>query len=281
MATTGSSVLDRILEAKRAAVDAARRERPLEQLRELADAAPPARPFRDALLAASPIALIAELKKASPSAGLLRADFDVEYLARRYTEAGAAALSVITETDFFLGRPEFIAQAKAASALPVLRKDFIIDEYQIIEARAIGADAVLLIAAALDTETLHRFCETARAAGLHTLLEIHDEAELARVEGVPCDILGVNNRNLKTMQVDIETSIRLAPALAAAPCRISESGVSTPAHARALAAAGFNGILIGTSLVKQPDPAPMIRSLLDFKMENITVQNIFFSKGAD
>lgn len=254
--------LERILSAKREEVESVKKTQPRALLEDRAAAAEPPRTFREALLRAGPVALIAELKKASPSAGVLREDFPVEWLARRYHAAGAAAVSVLTERAFFLGDPAFIELAKSACPLPTLRKDFIFDEYQVVESRAIGADAILLIATILEREQIECFTNTAHSLGMQTLLEIHSPEELERVSGIPCDIIGVNNRNLATMEVDIGNSIRLAPSLKDAECRISESGISSRADVEALAEAGYDGILVGASLVTAPDPAGRIRELM-------------------
>lgn len=206
---------------------------------------------------AGDVALIAEVKKASPSAGIICPDFDPVRIAREYEAAGASCLSVLTDEQFFQGSLEYLRQIRAAVALPLLRKDFIIDERQILEAIEWGADAILLIAAILDDTSLRRFQELAQAAGLTALVEVHDEAELDRAMAAGCRLVGVNNRNLKTFQVDLGTTERLAARLFAkpagsegSPLLVAESGIHTRADVQRLHACGAGAILVGESLVK-------------------------------
>ncbi|MEW5945951.1 MAG: indole-3-glycerol phosphate synthase TrpC [bacterium] len=256
------TLLERIVEARREDVAAMKRRLPREAVEAEAAGAAPARRFREAVLAGKPVGLIAEVKRASPSRGVLRGDFDVEGIARGYATGGAAALSVLTEGRFFQGAPEYVAMAKGACPLPVLRKDFIVDEYQVVESRALGADCVLLIATLLEESRLGDFCRLALSLGMETLVEIHSERELEKISGVPCDIIGVNNRDLTTMEVDIRTSVRLAGLLRGAECRVSESGIGAPEDVRVMKEAGYHGVLVGEALMTAPDPGRKARELL-------------------
>ncbi len=207
-------------------------------------------------------AIIAELKKASPSRGLIRADFQVVKLAAMLAQAGAAALSVLTEEQFFQGSLANLERASAATAVPCLRKDFIVDEFQILEARAARADAILLIAAALDDGTLRRLTDAAHVRGLDVLCEVHDAEEAARVVDLGCDAVGVNNRNLRTFDVSLEVSLELAGRLPVGAVRVAESGIHSAADIARLRAAGFDAFLIGESLMRQPDPGVALSTLL-------------------
>jgi indole-3-glycerol phosphate synthase len=207
-------------------------------------------------------AIIAELKKASPSRGLIRAEFSVAALAPMLANAGAAALSVLTEEHFFQGSLENLEQASAAVAIPCLRKDFIVDEFQILEARASCADAVLLIAAVLDDATLRNLTDAAHVQGLDVLCEVHDAVEVARVLDLGCEAIGVNNRNLRTFQVSLDVSLELAELLAENVVRVAESGIHTAQDIIRLRAAGFDAFLIGESLMRQPDPGKALAGLL-------------------
>ncbi|MFC5862678.1 indole-3-glycerol phosphate synthase TrpC [Acidicapsa dinghuensis] len=218
-------------------------------------------------------AVIAELKKASPSKGLIRADFNVEHLARQYETSGAAALSVLTDEPYFQGSLRNLELASAAVAIPCLRKDFTIDEYQIVEARAHRGDAILLIAAALTSEEMHRFTHTAHAIDLDVLIEVHTGEELDRVlalDEAP-DAIGVNNRNLKTFAVRLETSLELAVRIPADVVRVAESGIATAADMVRLREAGFDAFLIGESLMRQPDPGAALSTLLAEAVSSIPV----------
>ena len=207
-------------------------------------------------------AIIAELKKASPSKGLIRAEFDVASLATRLANAGAAALSVLTEEHFFQGSLANLQQASRASSIPCLRKDFIVDEFQILEARAFAADAILLIAAGLDDSALKQLTNAAHAQHLDVLCEVHNAEELARVLDLGCDAIGVNNRNLHTFELHLETSIELASLLPENTVSVAESGIHTAADIARLRAAGFNAFLVGESLMRQPDPEHALTRLL-------------------
>ena len=207
-------------------------------------------------------AIIAELKKASPSKGLIRAEFNVTSLATSLAHAGAAALSVLTEPHFFQGSLANLQQASSVVTIPCLRKDFIVDEFQILEARAFAADAILLIAAGLDDSALKRLTFAAHAHQLDVLCEVHNAEELARVLDLGCDAIGVNNRNLHTLEVRLETSVELASSLPGSVVKVAESGIHSSADIARLRAAGFNAFLVGESLMRQPDPDQALTRLL-------------------
>ena len=209
-------------------------------------------------------AVIAELKKASPSKGLIRADFDIEWLARRYEAGGATALSVLTDEPYFQGSLRNLELASAAVTLPCLRKDFTVDDYQIVEARAHCADAILLIAAALSDAEMLRFTRTAHELGLDVLSEVHTGEELERVLSLaePPDAIGVNNRDLRSFAVRLETSLELAERIPVSVVRVAESGIGTRDDLARLHSAGFDAFLIGESLMRQADPAVALQSLL-------------------
>jgi len=262
-----STRLDTILATTRANVTASRKLVPLSELERRAEAHHP-RGWAAALRrqAAKGPAVIAEIKKASPSKGLIRADFDVEWLARRYRAGGAAALSVLTDETYFQGSLRNLELVSAAVKLPCLRKDFTVDEYQIVEARAHRADAILLIAAALTDAELKRFALTANGFSLDVLVEVHTADELDRVLSAlgetGADAIGVNNRDLKTFDVSLETSLRLVNQIPAAVVRVAESGISTAENLTQLRTAGFDAFLIGESLMRQPDPGAALAELL-------------------
>lgn len=255
--------LDRILAAHREA--AAADERSVDALISRAEALPPTRGFRRALATASgddaPLGVIAEIKRRSPSKGDLAADLDPARLAAAYETGGASALSVLTDEAFFGGSAADLATARAACGLPVLRKDFTVDERDICDARLMGADAVLLIAAALGDDELRGFHELARHLGLDVLVEIHDEPELERALGVGADLVGVNQRDLVTFAVDTERAVRMAGQLPDHVVRVAESGVDGPASAAELSAAGYHAVLVGESLVVAADPAAAVAAL--------------------
>lgn len=206
--------------------------------------------------------MITELKKASPSRGLIRADFDPQQLARDFENAGAAALSVLTDTDFFQGSLENLRIASRSTQLPCLRKDFIVDEFQLLEARANCADAVLLIVAALSHSLLADLANKSRALGLDVLCEAHDEEELERALDAGCDLVGVNNRDLRTFQVNLETALRLGPMIPKGVMSVAESGIHTGEDIARLRAAGYRAFLIGESLMKAEKPGEALRLLL-------------------
>jgi len=209
------------------------------------------------------VAVIAELKKASPSKGLIRADFRPSELARDLERAGAAALSVLTDEQFFQGSLDYLREASSSSSLPCLRKDFIIDEFQIVEARANRADAILLIVAALDQKELVSLAEIARSHSLDVLCEAHDEPELQRALDAGCDLIGINSRNLRTFEVNLETAFRLAEKIPAACVRVAESGIQSGADVARLRSAGYEAFLIGEWLMKAEHPGEALAKLLE------------------
>lgn len=259
--------LDTIITRTRATVALAKDQISFPELERLAALHQP-RGWAAALRARSQSApaVIAEIKKASPSKGLIRADFNVQWLATRYQHGGAAALSVLTDEPFFQGSLRNLEIASAAVVLPCLRKDFTIDEYQILEARAHRADAILLIAAALTTFELKRFSGLAHSLALDVLVEVHTAAELNLVlealGDTGADAIGVNNRDLKTFEVRMETSLDLVPHIPAAVVRVAESGITTRDDIARLRTAGFDAFLIGESLMRQPDPGDALAHLL-------------------
>jgi indole-3-glycerol phosphate synthase len=220
----------------------------------------PARPFAKQLRDHAP-AVIAEIKKASPSKGLLQADFHPAVIAHQYEQGGAACLSVLTDKQFFQGSLHDLEAARAATQLPVLRKDFTIDRLQILEAAAHGADAILLIAAILDMHELRHLRELADSLGLAALVEVHDHDELSKAIDSGAETIGVNNRNLDTFEVSLDTSLRLSYLMPAGVTRVTESGIFTRADIETLGAAGFHAFLIGESLMKSNDPAAALRRL--------------------
>jgi indole-3-glycerol phosphate synthase len=262
-----STYLDTILASTREAVASAQRSAPVEELERLAGAHGP-RGWAAALRRQAAVgpAVIAEIKKASPSKGLIREDFDVAWLARRYQAGGAAALSVLTDEPYFQGRLRNLELASEAVSLPCLRKDFMVDEYQIVEARAHRADAILLIAAALTDAELKRFSLAARGLELDVLVEVHTADELERVLDAlgetGADAIGVNNRNLKSFDVRLETSLELVGRIPAGVVRVTESGIFNADDMVRLRVAGFDAFLIGESLMRQPDPGSALAALL-------------------
>jgi indole-3-glycerol phosphate synthase len=209
------------------------------------------------------VAVIAELKKASPSKGLIRADFRPAVLARELELAGAAALSVLTDEQFFQGSLDYLREASEATSLPCLRKDFIVDEFQIVEARAYSADAVLLIAAALSQDELVRLARSAWSHGLDVLCEAHDEEELQRALDAGCNLIGINSRNLHTFEVTLDTALRLAEKIPSGCVRVAESGIHSGAYVARLKAAGYDAFLIGESLMKQERPGEALAKLME------------------
>ena len=259
--TNSGTVLGRIVEARRAEVAHRQRVVPETVLRIAAKKADPPRDFAGALCR-DQINVIAELKKASPSAGLLREAFDPKSLARGFEEAGAAALSVLTEEEFFQGDLKYMRDARAAVGLPVLRKDFIVDPWQVWEARATNADSFLLIVAALDDALLAELLALGRELGMEPLVEVHTREELTRALAAGARILGVNNRNLRTLEVRVETSYELIESIPEECIAVCESGLRTHEDLTRLRAAGFDAFLIGEHLMAQPDPAAALRMLL-------------------
>jgi indole-3-glycerol phosphate synthase len=265
-----SDVLARICADKRTAVAAAKAARPLAAVEAEAKTAAPPRGFVAALerkLAEGRHALIAEIKKASPSRGLIRADFDPPALARAYAAGGAACLSVLTDEPYFQGRPEYLSEARAACALPALRKDFLLEPYQIVEARALGADCVLLIMAALEDGSAQELAALAHELGMDVLVEIHDGAELDRALRLPVRLLGINNRNLKTLAVDLAVTEGLAPRVPPGRLVVSESGLHARVDLDRMARAGARCFLVGESLMKRDDVEAATRALLGAPFE--------------
>jgi indole-3-glycerol phosphate synthase len=261
--STGSSVLDTILARTRERVARESRRQPLSDLEALAATVPPPRPFAPTLARRDRVNVIAEHKRRSPSRGAIREDLRPADVAQAYQAAGAAALSVLTDEPFFGGRLEHLVAARAATSLPVLRKDFVMDPWQVWEARAAGADAVLLIVAALDDGALRALLDETARAGLEALVEVHDRAELDRALRAGAHVVGVNNRNLKTMEVSLDTALSLAPALPTEVVAIAESGIRSGDDVRRLRQAGFSAFLIGETLMGAPDPGAALRSLLE------------------
>ena len=253
------TVLDQIIVRKRAELVAQRALIKIEELEKRPRS--PHRSFREALATRHP-AIIAEIKKASPSAGVIADDFDPAGIATRYEAAGAAALSVLTDPQFFQGSLDHLKRAREATRLPVLRKDFTLDRYHLVEAASAGADAVLLIVAALASEELRELLQAARDLELEPLVEVHNQQELDQALEAGADFVGVNNRNLKTLEVSLDTSLRLAERIPAHVLAISESGIRAPEDIDRLSRAGYGGFLIGESLMKQPDPGEALSRMI-------------------
>jgi indole-3-glycerol phosphate synthase len=257
-------ILHRILGRKAEEVAARAAARPLAQVRDLAADMPPARGFAAAIeakIAAGLPAVIAEVKKASPSRGVIRADFHPADIARSYEAGGAACLSVLTDIDFFQGADAYLQQARAACALPVLRKDFTIDPYQVYEARALGADCILLIVAALSDGQLAELSGIAMALGLDVLVEVHDIDELERAIQVPAPLLGINNRSLRSFEVSLDTTLSLRSAVPRDRRLVTESGIHTVADVARMRAAGIEAFLVGEAFMREPDPGQALRAL--------------------
>lgn len=259
-----ADILEKILAVKRTEVAAAKQRLPLAALRAQAESVGGGRDFAGALrakVAAGSPAVIAEVKKASPSRGVLRADFDPQAIAASYARHGAACLSVLTDEQFFQGHPDYLRQARAASGLPALRKDFMLDAYQVFEARAWGADCILLIVAALDDGLMRELEETALGLGMAVLVEVHDGPELARALRLKTPLVGINNRNLRTFETSLETTIGLLGELPADRMVITESGILAPADVRRMRAAGVNAFLVGEAFMRAPDPGQALQAL--------------------
>jgi len=250
-------ILERILARKRAELDTARAAVPLAEMQRRAAAAPPARDFVGALraqIAAGRPAVIAEMKRASPSKGLLRADFDPVAIARSYEAGGAACLSVLTDRDFFKGDPSHLLAARGACGLPVLRKDFITEPYQVHEARALGADCILLIAAALARQDMQGLEASARSLGMAVLVEVHDADELEAALSLQTPLLGINNRNLRSFETRLETTLELLPCIPHGRIVVSESGIAGRADIAMLRERGVQAFLVGEALMREADP---------------------------
>jgi indole-3-glycerol phosphate synthase len=259
-----SDILTQIVAVKHEEVAAARSRKPLTEVRADAESRVLTRDFLGAMrarIAAGRPAVIAEIKKASPSKGVLRADFEPADIAQTYAEHGAACLSVLTDQQFFQGKADFLKQARASCHLPVLRKDFVVDAYQVYESRVMGADAVLLIAACLDDAQLRDFEATALSLDMAVLVEVHDATELARALRLKTPLIGVNNRNLKTFEVSIQTTLDLLRDVPAGRLLVTESGIATRDDVLRLGAAGVNAYLVGEAFMRAPDPGQALAAL--------------------
>jgi len=255
-------VLGEIVERARVQVAQRREVLPFEVIQTLADEAPPPRDFASALKQKDRVNVIAEYKRRSPSRGMIREDLAPQDVAVSYEAAGAAAMSVLTDEDYFGGSLDHLTAARGAVKIPAIRKDFTVDTYQIWEARAACADAVLLIIAALTDAELKTFLADAAEVKVAALVEVHDAEELDRAVSAGASIIGVNNRNLKTMEVRLETSLDLLPKIPAAAVKVAESGIKTGADMKRLRAAGYDAFLIGEHLMSSPDPGAALKQLI-------------------
>jgi indole-3-glycerol phosphate synthase len=261
-----SDILNKILAVKREEITQARNTKPLDALMREAQVMPAPRDFIGALRArqaAGKAAVIAEIKKASPSKGVLREHFVPAEIAQSYAEHGAACLSVLTDRQFFQGAPEYLQQARAASGLPVLRKDFIIDPYQVYEARAMGADCILLIVAALNLPSMQALESVAAGLGLAVLVEVHDATELQAALQLKTPLVGVNNRNLRTFRTRLQTTLDLLPSMPAGKIVITESGILQPADVSLMRGAGVHAFLVGEAFMRAPNPGSELKRLFD------------------
>ena len=255
------NILRKILAQKAVEIAAAKEQISAQELQRRLIDAPSPRSLRKALQRDG-LAVIAEIKKASPSAGVIRANFDPLAIATSYVNAGADAISMLTDEQFFQGSLEYVRQARPLTPIPILRKDFIIDGYQLLEARAAGADAVLLIVAALEQSALRDLLRQTDELGMDALIETHTQAEMEIAIGVGAKILGINNRSLETFQIDLATTERLAPLAPKGTILVAESGLHTGDDLRRMIAAGVNAVLVGTHFMKSPDPGAALRQFL-------------------
>ena len=260
-----SDILDTIVKRKFEEIEQRSRVRPLPELvARVRDRPPPVRGFVDAIKAkhaAAQPAVIAEIKKASPSKGVIREEFNPAEIARQYEAGGAACLSVLTDVDFFQGSNLYLAAARAACTLPVLRKDFTVDPYQVYEARMIGADAILLIVAALDDAQLVDMANLAHGLGMDVLVEVHDIDELERAVQTDCELIGVNNRNLRTFEVSLETTLALRDAVPRDRILVTESGIATREDVARMRGAGIGSFLVGETFMRERDPGAALLRL--------------------
>ncbi|HEX5476414.1 MAG TPA: indole-3-glycerol phosphate synthase TrpC [Burkholderiales bacterium] len=260
------TILERILETKRAEIRASREREAQASIEKRARSAPAPRDFTAAVrarIAAGAAAVIAEVKKASPSKGMLRAEFDPSAIARSYEAGGAACLSVLTDRQFFQGAPEDLVAARAACALPVLRKDFVIEPYQVFESRAMGADCILLIVACLKASELIELEGLARSLGMAVLVEVHDAAELDLALQLTTPLVGINNRNLRTFETRVETTLELLSRLPADRLAITESGIGSKEQVARLRSRGVNAFLVGETFMRAPDPGAELKNLFE------------------
>ena len=253
-------ILDRILRVKQEEIAAAKRRLPQAAIEARVRAAPPPRDFVAALRGKRP-AVIGEIKRASPSRGVLRADFDPAAIARSYEKCGAACMSVLTDVSFFQGAAEHLAVARAACGLPALRKDFILDPYQVFESRALGADCILLIAACLSKKEMSQLETVALDLGMAVLVEVHDGAELEAALGLKTPLIGINNRNLRSFETRLETTLDLLPAIPAEKIVVTESGIQSRRDVERLRAAGVNSFLVGEAFMRAADPGRALQQL--------------------
>jgi indole-3-glycerol phosphate synthase len=256
------TILDRIIETKLREIEAARRKMPEAELERRVANLPATRDFTQVLRQWGEIAIIAEVKKASPSAGVIRADFDPVAIARIYEQHGAAAISVLTDSEYFQGNLSYLSAVRVAVACPILRKDFILDRYQLLEARLAGADAVLLIAECLPGERLATLYRKAAELGLHTLIELHDADQLPRVLDTGGPVIGINNRDLRAFSTRIEHTLDLLPKIPPDRVVVSESGIASHADLVRLSLAGAKAVLVGESLMRAPDIGTALDALL-------------------
>lgn len=257
-------ILRKILATKAEEIEVGRRQRPLAELKAQARDRAPSRGFAARLkrrALASQDAVIAEIKKASPSAGVIREEFDPVALAQSYEAGGASALSVLTDEMYFQGHRDYLLAARNATELPIIRKDFIVDAWQVWDSAVLGVDAILLIVAALEDEPMVELAELARSLGLDVLIEVHDEAELERALNTDIELIGINNRDLHVFKTDLKTSIRLAPQVPADRLVVAESGIHTSSDIARLQSGGIGAFLIGESLMRQPDPGQALLQL--------------------
>ncbi|MEX0619510.1 MAG: indole-3-glycerol phosphate synthase TrpC [Pseudohongiellaceae bacterium] len=260
-----STILQTIIEHKRAEVAQRKLRVPLHELEQRLPSAPAKRPFTQALkdqVALGKPAVIAEIKKASPSKGLIRADFNPFALAASYAAGGATCLSVLTDENFFQGHDDFLVEARAACELPVLRKDFMLEPYQMVESRVLGADCALLIVAALDDGRLKELADCGREAGIDLLVEVHNEAEMERALALDVELIGINNRDLHSFVTDLGITVRLAKQVPVNKLIITESGINNAADVKRMLDSGIYGFLIGESFMRAPDPGLKLRQTL-------------------